>query len=347
MDLLKTVAAVLIIFHHYQQSIDVKFGFVNFWGDTFYFGRLVELFFMISGFLMFNYISKIESGLSFKKFFLKRYLRLVPIVLISTIFDFFVFVINGSMLLERPFDIIFETVSVALGFHGIISSNVSVANNPMWYVSALIWCYIVFFFSIYLSSRLRNSFRFKHLLFPVIFIFVGLIIIFCECDLPFTNEYIGRGYVAFFGGVILGVSISNISLSNKWMLPLFSSIFFISIIPAFIFPELSYWSETALYIIIFCFTPLILISQSEPVIKLFDKPLLGTLAKISFHAYCFHIPIKRVIINYMRYDGFKTFIFSNGLIVMIGYLVIVYIFSSLTYQFIEKPLVKWLKEKGC
>ncbi|MCR4767571.1 MAG: acyltransferase [Saccharofermentans sp.] len=347
LDILKIGATVLILFHHFQQDLDIRFKYINFSGDTFYFGRLVELFFMISGFLMFNYISKIENGLSFKKYIIKRVLRLMPIVIISTVVDFFISVLNSSMFSERPVNVIFETVSVALGLHGIISSNETVANNPMWYVSVLIWCYILFFFSFSFSTRLKIKMKFNHFFPPLLIIFAGMIIIQSKCDYPFANEYTGRGYVAFFAGVILGMIVNKNTLTKKWMLPVFVSVTALTIIPAFYFPGLSNWSVTSLYMIIFCFTPLILISQSEPVIKLFDKPLLGTLAKISFHAYCFHIPIKRVIINYMRYDVFKSFIFCNGLIAMIGYLVIVYIFSSLTYQFIEKPLVKWIKEKGC
>ncbi|WP_026520203.1 acyltransferase family protein [Butyrivibrio sp. FCS006] len=50
-DVIKIVAATSIVFHHYQQISDVKFGGVEFYGGRFTFGYLVELFFIISGFL--------------------------------------------------------------------------------------------------------------------------------------------------------------------------------------------------------------------------------------------------------------------------------------------------------
>lgn len=51
LDLIKAVSITLIVFHHYQQSFSSTFNGVNFYGGSFYFGFIVELFFMISGFV--------------------------------------------------------------------------------------------------------------------------------------------------------------------------------------------------------------------------------------------------------------------------------------------------------
>jgi len=72
LDFLKIVATILIVFHHYQQVLNVEFAGINFFGGKFYFGYLVELFFLISGFLMFKYIERIKQGLTFKEFFFKE-----------------------------------------------------------------------------------------------------------------------------------------------------------------------------------------------------------------------------------------------------------------------------------
>lgn len=50
-DLLKIISATLIVFHHYQQLFSIRFEHINFFGGFTSFGILVELFFMISGFL--------------------------------------------------------------------------------------------------------------------------------------------------------------------------------------------------------------------------------------------------------------------------------------------------------
>lgn len=74
LDLLKILATIMIVFHHYQQGEEVVFSHWNFFNGKFYFGWLVELFFMLSGYFMFRYVEKIQNGLSFKQFYLKRYL---------------------------------------------------------------------------------------------------------------------------------------------------------------------------------------------------------------------------------------------------------------------------------
>jgi len=51
-DLLKIISATLIVFHHYQQVFQVSFEYINFCGGRIIFGFLVELFFIISGFLI-------------------------------------------------------------------------------------------------------------------------------------------------------------------------------------------------------------------------------------------------------------------------------------------------------
>lgn len=135
----------MIIFHHYQQGIDVRFVWVNLGDGRFNFGRLVELFFMISGFLMYPYISKIKDGLQLKKYMTKRYLRLIPLVALSSVFDLIIkLFLNPDLLENHPVKNIFETITVALGFHGIGSTDITVANNPMWYISVLLWCYFIF-----------------------------------------------------------------------------------------------------------------------------------------------------------------------------------------------------------
>ena len=53
LDVVKILASICIIFHHYQGEFGVQFSHFNFHNGRFYFGYLVELFFIISGFLPF------------------------------------------------------------------------------------------------------------------------------------------------------------------------------------------------------------------------------------------------------------------------------------------------------
>ena len=84
LDFLKIVATAIIIMHHYTQVMhhytqDVYVsGKGFFFHGTFYWGRMVELFFIISGYLMYQYEEKIRSGETFLSFYAKRALRLLP-----------------------------------------------------------------------------------------------------------------------------------------------------------------------------------------------------------------------------------------------------------------------------
>ena len=51
LDIIKMISSILIVFHHYQQLSGITFDGINFYGGKFLFGYLVELFFMISGFV--------------------------------------------------------------------------------------------------------------------------------------------------------------------------------------------------------------------------------------------------------------------------------------------------------
>lgn len=65
LDVIRIVATILIVFHHYQQIFAVTYpSGVNYYGGQFYFGYMVELFFVLSGFFMAPYIAKIQGRLS-------------------------------------------------------------------------------------------------------------------------------------------------------------------------------------------------------------------------------------------------------------------------------------------
>lgn len=84
LDFIKVVATALIIMHHYQQGVYLS-GQGFFFGGQVYFGRLVELFFLISGYVMYKYQDLIKQGLSIKYFYLKRALRLLPLTALAAI----------------------------------------------------------------------------------------------------------------------------------------------------------------------------------------------------------------------------------------------------------------------
>lgn len=342
LDIIKILATILILFHHYQQFINVRFTIINFWGGRFYLGNLVELFFLISGFLICNYIPKIEDGLSAKKFLLRRYFRLIPIVFLSTVMDLVIMVLSTPFSFRERIDLVFEAVFSSLGVFSVISGESSRANYSIWYINVLLYCYVLFYISFRLMKRVSNKSRFYQFVVPMFFMVLGMVILKFGIEIPFANEYIGRGLFAFFCGMIIGVVIDRIRLSDRWLLPITLPLLILSILP-FCF---SYLCESKPYIILVCYANILFLSNSQCLNRIFDKPVFELLANISFHAFCFHLPVRNLLMRFFIFDSFKLFVFSHGLISMILYMLIVYAISYLTYQTIEKPLIGVFRKKG-
>ena len=89
LDFLKILATVALMFHHYQQILNVKFdNFINFCDGALYLGVLVELFFILSGFFMLPWAKRILGGApgsDFGSFASRRYRRILPMTALTVI----------------------------------------------------------------------------------------------------------------------------------------------------------------------------------------------------------------------------------------------------------------------
>lgn len=69
LDVLRIIATILIIFHHYQQVTGAYFeGHINFSNGRFYFGYIVEFFFLLSGYFMYRYVKRSTRAFHLKSF---------------------------------------------------------------------------------------------------------------------------------------------------------------------------------------------------------------------------------------------------------------------------------------
>lgn len=66
LDFIKIIATIFIIFHHYQQITGAYFhNKINFCNGKFYFGYMVELFFIYPVFLCIPILTKLNRELHF------------------------------------------------------------------------------------------------------------------------------------------------------------------------------------------------------------------------------------------------------------------------------------------
>ena len=84
-------------------------------------------------------------------------------------------------------------------------------NNPTWYISVLMLCYVVFYIIVYIANRIKIH---PQYLF-VVMIFLGMGINTYGINLPFLNGSSSRGYYAFFFGILLAGILKKNKIGKK------------------------------------------------------------------------------------------------------------------------------------
>lgn len=341
LDFLKVIATIIIVFHHYQQVENVHFDGVNFCGGKFYFGYLVELFFLLSGFFMYRYIGKIREGMTFKAFFGRRYLRFLPMLALSAVANqvlssYYLYITNGSAISET-FSF-WKTVTAGLGlFHGWVfqTSDVGV-NNPLWYVEVLLICFVYFYVSTWFSRRLNTS-PYWHYLF-----LSGLGTWFCEnaVEFPYFTPHTGRGCRAFFFGIIIAYFNAEIRDSLKKRTKYFLGLLSGAII---VFVSLMIWrgsyfiSDQQGNIMAYVFFPSMIYLFTVDAMSKWVSKIWGIIAKVSFHAYVWHLTAIMAM-NILIAKGILNFNYATWP-AMILFTMCLYGLSVLSYFAIEKKLL--------
>lgn len=341
LDFIKIVATVFIVFHHYQQFISGVFdNGTNYYGGIFNFGYMVELFFVLSGYFMYPYMEKIKQGLTFKKFFTTRYLRLIPLVAIAAFaYQFLCLVhiklVGGAAWFMYSRDL-WSTIVAALGFQeGWIFTNNTYVNYPIWYVSVLLVCYILFYLGTYLSNKLHVSSRY----FYLALLFFGIAISAYGWDLPFMNIYNARGYYSFFTGVLLSTYYFEKSSTKRESLTCFT---IITVIIGLIAFKNNFIANGIEFTCTFILYPAIIVLFKNPIInKFFSSQIYQTIANIAFNAYVWQMPLLVALL-----------IFVNTVPVGISFLtresmwcfaVVNFLIGAISHFLLEKNIKKLIK----
>ena len=333
LDFLKIISTILIVFHHYQQVLNIELKGINFYGGKFYFGYLVEFFFLVSGFLMFNYIEKIKVGLTFKDFFVRRIIRLMPLIIIAAISYEILLCIYPKVFGDYFYNLkpdFWGLIISMLGIQAGWSFENPMINNPMWYISVLVLCYIIF----YISTKISISKKYNYIYFYVAIVFLGLSIQKNGTDLAFFNSYTARGYYAFFFGLVFSILFNTYKIS-KFIKIL--SIFTVVFITFLILKHYYILERNINYTLTFIYYPsLIIIFNSSILKRILSSKIIGKNGEICFNVYVWHICfilllsiINKYYIFNINFASYKTMFIST---------IVLYIFGAVSYYFIEKHL---------
>lgn len=335
LDFLKTAATICIVFHHYQQSTGAQFAKgINFYSGKFSFADLVELFFVISGFLMLAYEDRIRNGLSFPVFFAKRHLRFLPLMTLGAfVWELFIELHNlfFRKLFQNQTASVWGFIIASLGIQAGGALPNPMINNPTWYISVLLICYTVFYFIQWICLR----YKLNVVYFYLGMIFLGMGIITYGINLPFLTEGTGRGYYAFFTGILLAKALDKLHRSPRPIFITLGIVFLIAFPIAFAaYPR--FFSLGLGYLITFVYSPvLIIVFRSEKISRFFRAKVFSLLGQVSFDAFIWHAPLLAITAFFSKL--FNANIDYCRVENMFFFLMICYFVSFLSYYWIEKP----------
>lgn len=335
LDALKFFAATMIVFHHFQQDMVVRFPGINFFGEGTYYGYLVELFFMISGYLAAKGIERIRE-ISFWKYYIIKAIRIYPMAFFATgVYCVLALLYNkmtGIWFGDAVIDGWNALVSLLLISHGGIVLNVTIAaNNPIWYLCVLLICYVILYF-VY-KATVKSG-------IPLVIFSLGMVVLgvgirVLNIEIPFFNYYTGRGYMAFFLGVVLMCVLEKcrkkefLKIGALFALPVGVLVAIVGI---------------PIFALIFIIYPaiLILFTESKTIQMIFRSRIWEELGGISFEMYLWHCSIMLALVIGMRVLDWKPSYDTYGFMLIFTSAVVG--ISAVLYYVVEKKLTIFLKK---
>lgn len=337
-DLLKVLATLGILFHHFQQLSGAAYpGWINFYGGRIYWGNLVELFFVLSGFLIFRCAARIREGsLSFPAFYLRRMRRLLPLTAFAAmVYDLILALyqhLYGAALLSfslSPWGTLLDALGIQAGW----SFANPCVNNPTWYISVLLLCCAVFYLLTWAAARGR---------FPAEYLYGCMILLGCgamefHLSLPYLNSYSARGYYAFFAGVLLAKAFSVWPRRSRAVIAL------CGVCAAGLTIRFRLGGDMAgmPYILTFCYYPaLIVLLETNAAHWLIHGKFWNTAGAISFDVYIWHVPVYLLWRCVEKLTGLPADFTRIGW--MFAFALVCAAAGTLSHFLLEKPLDRFV-----
>ncbi len=329
-------ALVIACLYHYRNICSVACGKEYVFEDVLiidWFSKyglfLVELFFIISGFLFVHaYEDKIaKKSLKFEQFMLGRIIRIYPSMILSTSFLFLLESIwykqNGYNLITQS--TVWSYILNITGFQCWIS-NILVLNGPVWYISVLMFCYIVAF----IIAKTCRSFIY---LIPVIMSFG---ISYAGVNTFIFNEYIARGMRAFFIGCILYKCKDKI---GEKMLTIFEVLLVMYICLHWVMDD--YFFDAELYILTVFVYPIVILSCiRRKIFSILRLKFFQFIGNISFSVYLYNLGLlwclRAINERFNIFNPERAFVWGGCLI---AHIIIAWIFTK-----VDRWIVRNIKE---
>lgn len=342
LDFLKILATIAIVFHHFQQTTGAVYeNSINFYGSWFYWGYIVELFFILSGYFLYKYIDVIlNNDISLSSWCIRRGKRLLPMVAVSAIVYELILIAYKSVHNTDWFGIIptiWGTIITALGIQEGWAFPNPYVNYPVWYISVLLVCYLLFYLLTTLAKKLKCS--------PFYF-YIAIIILGCGTQTyglsyPLLNSQIARGYYSFFWGLLLAHFIRTYGITYKTVI---SSSLILSFFTVVFVRYPNYAQSNLVFLLTFLVYPsIIILFETKHAKKIFQHKFWGVLGDICFNVYLWHNPMLPLMYTLMAVFNWE--LDFSKLSVMYLFLIASFAVGTASYYLLEKPLKVLVNKK--
>lgn len=311
LDSFRGLAAVSVMLFHFtflynsiynNLSIDFTFKY-GFYG--------VQLFFMISGFVIFMSLNKVTS---IKDFFYKRFIRLYPTYWICLI-------MTTLFIVLFPLHLYSVTLKQFLGNLTMVQGLLKIDNIDGSYWSLLPELMFYLMMTIIIKFKLHNKI--------IIFSSFWLALMFFSIIKPsLLDVLLNLRFGSFFIAGIMFYRIYNKLSSYKEHLIILLTQLFVFLI----------FNQLELSFVFLLFTILFYLFVYHK-LDFFHNKILSYLGAISYPLYLIHQTVGITILNYMLTIGINSYLSLFFVIVL------VFLLAIIIYEFFEKPILKLILKK--
>ena len=337
---LRGFSCLIIMLYHYRFILlNNDIGLINY-GHYF-----VEVFVTISGFLMaFNYRNRI-LGMNFIDFFVKRYLKIMPLYWITEICAYAAIilatVLSGAKYWRNPIHLLLEFSGFYTGWFGQVEPPV---NNPLWTVCSLLLCYVLYYFICRVSKSRKSVYT--GLILGLIF--TSVVSLNWSVNKEKYYLFIGgedsvRCIISFLMGLLLYELYEKINNQQGKIISYLLMVVFVVIIINFgsLKNVCSIDIENVtMWIVIFLFCPLVLYSAIyiKIIKEVFSGGVLQFIGKLSMDIYMWHWVVRIYLgsrpfyLNQETWSGWTILVITSITLSALSY----YVFMPVIYRVIEK-----------
>lgn len=339
LDGMRGIFALMVLLLHFPVATYLTNNFVVRQSYLF-----VDFFFVLSGFIITtNYIDKIDNRADFKAYFLKRLVRLYPLLFFTVILYFLYlmvgeFVLSGLKEGHQPISTYLQELLDSLLFLNstpIFGTSQGV-NPPSWSISAEIISYIIFGLGILYFKQYRLWFSL-------------IVIALCVSFMLYSNSYAFKngdyGFVRGLLGFNFGVLTYLLSTKHTVKSAIFQFPLVVLLILAFFMVD-----QIKIELLKLVFPPLfsvlifVFLIEKGFLNKFLFTKVIQFLGRISYSLYLNHYLLLMVLyIVFFRILSLPITEPYSTLILLIS-IIITVIYSHFTHIFIEQGVGKFLNK---